>query len=65
MKVVSDQNDCAITKMHTNILAHYMEQLQISKLYSVNSTSCYTFHHHHQPINLPTGEAQAFLMDYT
>jgi hypothetical protein len=21
-------------------------------------------HHHHQPINVPTAEAQAFLMDY-
>jgi hypothetical protein len=22
-------------------------------------------HHHHQPINVPTAGAQAFLMDYT
>jgi hypothetical protein len=24
-----------------------------------------SIHHHHQPINVPTTEAQAFLMDYT
>jgi hypothetical protein len=23
------------------------------------------YHHHHQPINVPTAGAQAFLMDYT
>jgi hypothetical protein len=25
----------------------------------------YVCHHHHQPINVPTAEAQAFLMGYT
>jgi hypothetical protein len=30
-----------------------------------NERICIDHHHHHQPINVPTARAEAFLMDYT
>jgi hypothetical protein len=34
--------------------------IEISAIHSLSGS----YHHHHQPINVPTAEAQAFLMDY-
>jgi hypothetical protein len=31
----------------------------------IDSLKTINHHHHHQPINVPTAGAQAFLMDYT
>jgi hypothetical protein len=41
----------------------------VSAYFRLDESECeyleYLFHHHHQPINVLTAGAQAFLMDYT
>jgi hypothetical protein len=50
---------------HTSHTKDLKEQVINIYMKTIDPPWLRTVHHHHQPINVPTAGAQAFLMDYT